>query len=405
MKTILKRVVLGVLAIGLVGAIVLALRPAPMGVETTRVACGPMQVTIDAEGRARLHDRFVIASPIAGRLARIELHRGDPVGRGVVVAKIESMPMQPLDPRQAAEARARVATAQHLKSEADVVVEHARADCGQARRERERAERLVETGDVSRQEFERLRNADQTCRQQIDAAVARARAAASEVEVAKAALLAVEQAGQSGQAAMVTVRAPVGGRVLRVLEESERVVPAGTPLLELSRDAGARALEIVVDVLSTDAVRIQPGMPMLVEGWGGDRPLRALVRLIEPSAFTKISALGVEEQRVNVIADFTEPSDPLGDGYRVEARVIAWERPDALKVPAGALFRRGANWCVFVVENGTARIREVEIGHRNAMDAEVIRNLKEGERVILHPSNQLADGARVVVEEGLGTGG
>ena len=399
MKTILKRGVFAILALGAAAAIYVALRPGPMRVETATVVCGPMAATIDGEGKTRLHDRFIVAAPVAGRLSRIELHRGDPVASGAVLARIESVPLQPLDPRQTAEARARVAAAEHLTSEAAAVVERARADCEQARRERERAERLVETGDVSRQEFERLRNAEQTCRRQLEAAAARARAAASEADVARAALLALEQAGRSSDAALVTVRAPIRGRVLRVLEESERVVPAGTPLLELSREAGERALEIVVDLLSTDAVRVRPGMPMQVDGWGGERPLDAIVRLIEPSAFTKISALGVEEQRVNVVADFTSPTESLGDGYRLEARITVWERPDALKVPAGALFRRGAAWCVFVVENGFARTREIDLGHRNAAEAEVLRNLKEGERVILHPSNQLAEGARVIAEE------
>lgn len=395
MKTIIKRIIWVIVALSVIAAIVVALRPAPVAVETSGVVCGPMRVTIDAEGKTRVRDRFVVATPVAGRLARIELHRGDSVARDTVVARIEPLPMQPLDPRQLAEARARVGTAEHLKSEADAVVEHVRADCEQAQRERERAEKLIETGDVARQEFERARNADQTCRQQLEAVRSKARAAASEVEVAKASLLAVQQAGQSGQS-VVLVRAPVGGKVLRVIEESERVVMAGAPLLELSN----RALEIVVDVLSTDAVNVQPGLSVLVEGWGGDRVIPARVRLTEPSAFTKISALGIEEQRVNVVADFIEPPDLLGDGYRVEARIVVWEKNDALKIPASAIFRgvrRGQNWNVFVLEAGTARLREVEIGRRNASEVEILKGLKEGDKVILHPPNQLADGVRVTI--------
>jgi HlyD family secretion protein len=178
-----------------------------------------------------------------------------------------------------------------------------------------------------------------------------------------------------------------------VIEESERVVAAGAPLLELSN----RALEVVVDVLSTDAVNILPGMPVLIEGWGGDRVMSARVRLTEPSAFTKISALGIEEQRVNVIADFTGASDPLGDGYRVEARIVVWEKSDALKVPASALFRRGRKWSVFLIEAGVARLREVETGRRNASEVEVTGGLKQGDRVVPHPPNQLADGMRVTI--------
>lgn len=393
MKMILKRITWAVVVLGVVAAIVVALRPAPMKVDATRVVSGPMRVTIDAEGKTRVHDRFVVAAPVAGRLARIELHRGDSVTRDAVIAQIESMPMQPLDPRQLAEARARVAGAEHLRSEAEAVAEHVRADCEQARRERERAEKLIETGDVARQDFERIRNADQTCRQQLEAARSKARAAGAEVEVAKASLLAIEQAGQSGKAATVLVRAPVGGKVLRVIEESERVVMAGAPLLELSN----RALEVVVDVLSTDAVHIQPGMPALIEGWGGERAFQARVRLTEPAAFTKISALGIEEQRVNVIADFSEAPDPLGDGYRVEAKIVVWEKNDVLKIPVSAIFRRGERWNVFAVEADAARLRDVEIGQRNTAEVEVLSGLKEGDEIIIHPSNQLSEGMRVTV--------
>ena len=219
----------------------------------------------------------------------------------------------------------------------------------------------------------------------------KARAAASEVEVAQAALIAVERAGQSNPAASVAVRAPVRGRVLRVIEESERVVTPGTPLLELS----SQSLEIVIDVLSTDAVKIKPGASVFIEGWGGDQALNARVRLIEPSAFTKISALGIEEQRVNVIADFVESFAQLGDGYRVEARLVIWEAESVVKVPASALFRQGQNWSVFVIENGQAKWRPLDIRHRNAFEAEVLKGLQEGEHVILHPAREITDGLLV----------
>ena len=387
------RVVLLVAALGVAGFILAtALRPSPIGVEAGRVNCGSLRVTIDAEGKTRVRDRFVVAAPVAGRLARISLRRGDAVTRDAVVARIDPLPLAPLDPRQLAEAKARVATAEQLRHEAEAVVEHDRADCEQVWREFARAEGLVETGDISRQEFERARNADETCRRQLEAARFRARAAASEVEVAKAALLAVEQAGQSGEAATVLVRVPAGGRVLRVIEESERVVAAGTPLIELSNPA---RLEAVVDVLSTDAVKIHPGAAVSIRGWGGEHPLRARVRLVEPSAFTKVSALGVEEQRVNVIVDFLDQSGQLGDGYRIEAHIVIWEGENVLTVPTGALFRHGQSWSVFEIENGRAHRLEVEVGHRTALAAEVKRGIAEGAEVILHPPNQLADGARV----------
>jgi HlyD family secretion protein len=390
-KVPLKRIAIAAAIFGLAGLIALSFRPAPLLVETAKVVCGPMRVTVDAEGKTRARDRFVVAAPVSGRLARINLRRGDEVKRDQVIARIDPLPLAPLDPRQLAEARARVATAEQLKQEADAVAERARADCEQSQRELARAQKLIETGDVSRQDFERLRNAELTCRQQLEAARYRARAAASEVEVAKAALIAVERAGQSGGAATVLVRAPVSGRVLRVTEESERVVMAGAPLVELSNPS----LEVVIDVLSVDAVKVKPGMDALVEGWGGERTLPARVRLVEPSAFTKISALGIEEQRVNVIADFTAPDAPLGDGYRVEARIVIWEANEVLKVPLSALFRSGESWNVFVVENGLAKRREVETGHRTAFEVEVLNGLREGESVIVHPSNQVADGVRV----------
>lgn len=391
-KIWLKRILL-VALLGVIAFVIrAAMQPSPTNVEAAQVSRGALRVTIDAEGKTRVHDRFVVAAPIAGRLSRIPLHRGDWVESNAVVAKIEPPPLAPLDPRQLAEARARVATAEELKHEANAIVEHARADCDQARREFERAEKLVESGDIPKQEYERMRNAAQTCRQQIEAAQFKARAAASEVEVAKAALIAVERAGQTNPAATVAVRAPVRGRVLRVVEESERVVAPGTPLVELS----SQSLEIVIDVLSTDAVKIKPGAAVFIEGWGGEHAIKARVRLVEPSAFTKISALGIEEQRVNVIADFVESFAQLGDGYRVEAKIVLWEADNLVKVPASALFRQGASWSVFVIENGQANSRPVEIGHRNAFEAEVLRGLQEGEAVILHPASEIKDGLLVV---------
>lgn len=392
MKKLWLKMLLLLVALGVAGYVTrIMLRPTPVRVTTAVVQSGALQVTIDAEGKTRVHDRFIIATPITGQLRRVALHRGDFVQQNQVLAHITPLPMTPLDPRQLAEAQARVVTAEQLKYEADTVVEHARAECEQAQREFERAEKLVETGDIPKQDYERARTAHQTCRQQITAAQYKARAAASEVNVAKAALIAVERAGQSGATATVTVRAPVSARVAKVLEESERVLPAGTPLLELSH----HALEIVIDVLSSDAVKIKPGANVIIAGYGGDQPLQARVRLIEPSAFTKVSALGIEEQRVNVIADFVGSTGTLGDGYRIEARIVIWEQAQVLKVPASALFRHGEQWQVFVLENGYARRREVEVGQRTSREVEVLRGLPAGATVVVHPSNQLAEGVLV----------
>jgi HlyD family secretion protein len=390
-----KRILLFALALAVVGVIAAAFRPSPVRVEAASAKRGPLRVTVDAEGKTRVHDRFVVAAPVAGRLSRIHLHRGDLLEQDVTIARIDPLPLAPLDLRQLAEARARVSAAEELMREAGAVVEHTSADCEQARREYDRAERLVETGDIARQEYERIRNVEQTCRKQLEATRFKARAARSEVDVAKSALLAIEQAGQSGQASAVFVRSPLRGRVLRLIEESERVVAAGAPLIEVSN---ASNLELVIDLLSNDAVKVKPGARVLIENWGGEQALRARVRSIEPSAFTKISALGIEEQRVNVIADFIDPPGPLGDAYRVEARIVIWEAEGLLLVPASSLFRDGQSWSVFVIENSRARQRRVEVGHRTAFDVEILSGLAQDSQVILHPTNQMRDGLSVKAE-------
>lgn len=232
---------------------------------------------------------------------------------------------------------------------------------------------------------------EETLARDLESARFAARAAIFDVEAARAALLSAGADRRNGAAAQVVVRAPVAGRVLRVHQESERSVAAGTPLLEIGDPA---SLEIVLDLLSEDAVKVRPGAPALVDG-GDGRQLPARIRTVEPSAFTKISALGVEEQRVNVIADFSEPPGRLGDGYRVEASIMVWEGKDVLKVPGSALFRRGSAWSVFVVEGGRARGQDVKVGHRNATEAEILKDLQPGAVVILHPNDRIGDGIRV----------
>ena len=388
MKQMQKRILLLALGAAIVTLLVVALLPSPLTVEAVRASRGPLRVTIDEEGETRAHDRFMVAAPVAGRLERVEFEDGDAVTRGQVVAVIHPLP---LDVRSKAEAIARVDSAEAGKREAAAQVQHAQADQDQARRERERAGKLVKEGLVSVESFERAKTAETTAAHELEAARFRNEAAAYEVEVARAALIAAGL-GAEEPARLVQLRSPVRGSVLKVLEKSERVVPAGTPILSVG---DAAKLEIVVDVLSTDAVKLSPGMPVLLENWGGEQPLRACVRLVEPSGFTKISALGIEEQRVNVIADFVDPPGRLGDGYRVEARVVIWEAESVLKIPSGALFRRGQDWNVFALEDGRAQARQVEIGHRNALEAEVLHGIEEGNGVIVHPSNEIASGMRV----------
>jgi HlyD family secretion protein len=394
MKRILNTIVSIIVAAAVIAVLMMWLRPTPTRIDTAKTARGSMRVTVDGEGKTRVRDRYVVGAPVAGRLRRIILRRGDAVERGQVIAQIDPLPLAPLDPRQRAEAIGRVNAAEDARREIDRIVDRNKASYEQARRDLARSEILARSGDISRQEYETAQTAVTTSLREYESARSRAESAAHEVEVARAALLAANQS-QTPPAAAVKVRAPTGGRVLSVLEESERVVVAGAPLVELSNPS---KLEVVIELLSTDAVRVTPGALVLIEEWGGPGALEARVRLIEPSAFTKISALGIEEQRVNVVADLTAPSTALGDGYRIEGRIVVWQADDVLKVPVSALFRRGESWSLFVVENGEASLHEVEIGQRAPFEAEIQSGLEEGAEVILHPSNQIGDGARVRVD-------
>jgi HlyD family secretion protein len=348
-----------------------------------------MRVTVDGEGKTRVRDRYVVATPVAGRLRRIILRRGDTVVQHQVIAEIEPLPLAPLDPRQRAEALGRVRAAEDARAEVDRMVERFRASYEQTRRDLKRNETLGREGVISQQEVEDAETAVATSLREYEAARSRAEKAAHDVEVARASLLAVNR---SPRAATVKVQAPTAGRVLQVLDENERVVSAGTPILELSNPS---RLEAVIELLSTDAVKVVPGAVVFIENWGGPKAIQGRVRLIEPSAFTKVSALGIEEQRVNVVVDLLDAGTTLGDGYRVEGRVVIWETSEALRVPVSALFRRGESWSLFRVENGVARLRDVEIGHLTSAQAEVKSGLEEGAEVITHPSKDISDGTRV----------
>jgi HlyD family secretion protein len=389
MKKPFARIIYFGIALGVLALTIIAFLPSPQRVESTRVVRGPLRVTVEEEGEARAHDRFVVAAPFAGRLTRVELHDGDQVARGQIIAVISPLP---IDQRERAELTAQVQEAEALKRSADEAVEQARSDHEQAKRDLRRAEELVEAGVISIQSLERARNLETISRNELESARHKAEAAASEVRVAKAGLIAVEP-GENSDGKLVSLRSPVRGRVLRVIEKSERVVSAGTPIMTIG-DPGK--LEIVVDVLSTDAVRVKPGATVFLDNWGGETPLRARVRTVEPAAFTKVSALGIEEQRTNIVADFVDPPGLLGDGYRVDASIIIWESENVLKVPSSALFRYGDGWSVFVIEDRKAKRCEVAIGHRNQFEAEVLSGIKAGDVVILHPTNQITDRARVV---------
>lgn len=379
----LKRVLLAVVAIALVALLVVLWMPSPVEVDAAEVQAGPMRVTVDDQGETRSHDRFVLSAPVAGRLARIALHDGDAVTGGQVVAEIAPLP---LSTREREEIVARVAAADALQREAEQRVRHADEDLAQAQRELERTRRLVAEKFVAPQAAERAQNLERTAASEAEAARQRARAAAADAQAARAGLAATRAGG------LVQVRAPMAGRILRVHDASERVVAAGAPLMVVGDLAH---LEVVVELLSSDAVKVAAGMPVLIDGWGGDRALRATVRRVEPYAVTKVSALGIEEKRVNVVADFVDPPGAIGDGYRITARIVVWQAEQALKVPVSALFRCAEAWCVFVVDGGRARRRTVEIGQRNLTEAEVRAGLEAGMRVIRYPSNAVEEGVRV----------
>jgi len=388
MTRTVKRIstVLLVVALGIV--VIYAFRPKPLVVDTACATRGPLQVPIDEDGQTRAHDRFTLTAPIAGVLSRISLHEGDAVAADTLIALIQPLP---IDSREEAEIRARIASAQALKREAEQQVARAETAHQQARRDLGRAEALFKQDIMPRERFEEIQSTEATLARDAEAAKERATAAVAEVQRAEAGLISIASERQEKRKA-APIRAPVDGRILRILEKSAGVVASGTPIVVVSN---TNKIEIVADLLSTDAVKVQTGAAVSVENWGGDEPLRARIRTIEPFGFTKVSALGIEEQRVNVIADFVDRPVNLGDGYRVDVRIVIWEGADVLKVPASALFRIGEAWNVFVVDRESAHSRSVQVGHRNALEAEIRSGLQEGEEVVLHPSNDIKNGTAV----------
>jgi HlyD family secretion protein len=355
-------------------------------VDTAEVRRDRMSVTVAEEGRTRVRDRYVIAAPVTGRVSRIDLDPGDALNAGDVVAR---MAPPPNDTRTARSAQADLAVAVAQVAEAGAALEAALRTKEQAAREYERRIPLHEMGAISRESLERARQQAETAAAAHLRAEAALEAARSAERAARARLIGSD-AGSGDFSELVTT--PVSGVVLHVLEESERVVPAGAPLVEVS---GPEGLEFVVDLLTEQAVRVSPGDAAVITGWGEDRPLEGRVRYVEPAAFTEISALGVEEQRVDVVGDLLDPPPGLGVGFRLDVAIEVWAEPDVLVVPTSALFRSGPEWLLFVVEGGRARRRTVEIGQRGTDVAQVLSGVAEGDRVILFPSDRVAEGARV----------
>jgi HlyD family secretion protein len=371
-------------------------RPQPVPVDMTAVQKGTLRVTIDEEGMTRVRERYLVSAPVAGRMQRVELEPGDLVvaRRTILVTFLPATPPL-LDTRTRAETDARMKAAQAARDQARIALQSARDDAAFARNERERQRQVATFGGITEERLAAVELDARAKDAQVTAATLALERAEHELEAARALLQHVTTPPGAGSGSTMALRSPVDGVVLRVLHESEAPVAAGTPLIEIGNPD---QLEIVADVLSTDAVNVQPGFRVFVTGWGGNMPLEGRVRLIEPAGFTKISALGVDEQRVNVMIDFEDgggETHTLGDGYRVEASIVVWERTGVLKVPTSALFRTGDTWSVFAVRDGKAAQTPLQIGRRNAVEAEVLSGLAESDRVIVHPGDTVDDGVRV----------
>jgi HlyD family secretion protein len=385
------RLLLAVSAVG--GLVALALWPRPTEVDVVPVIRGPLVVTLDEEGETRVRDRFDISAPVAGELLRIEVEPGDAVkaGRTVLAVVRPSMPA-PLDARALAEASRAVPAAEATVARLRAERERTAALLVRARQQLDRARRLFADNAIARDDVEARETDVRAGEEALRAADFGVTQAQHDLEVARARLI-QSRAGVVGHD--IVLRAPVDGVVLRRHRQSQSVVPAGERLLEI---ADPRRLEIVADLLSSDAVKVRPDHTVLIEQWGGGRTLLGRVRRVEPGGFTKVSALGVEEQRVNVIVEFQDPQEAwqaLGDGYRVEIRVVVWQRDGVLKVPTASLFRRGDQWVLFVADNGRARMRTVMIGERNGTEAQVLSGVEERERVVRFPPDTLRDGQRI----------
>lgn len=408
----------------LVGAgILVSLRPKPVPVETTTLALQPLRVTVSGEGKTRVKDRYVVMAPVHGNLARIELRPGDSVDDGTTLATIEPIAPPLLDPRQRSELAARAQAAEAAARQASAAVSRAQAAAKFAKRDLERVRSLAQQGTLSKADLETAELAAETATKDLESAEFGVRVAKHERDMAKAALERSDRStpdggesegkgkskskrerkdeaasGEEGGVEQLSLYSPVAGRVLQIVRTSEGVVNPGEPLLEL---ADLNAIEIVLDVLTTEAVRITAGDKATLLRWGGEGPLHGRVRLVEPAAFTKVSALGVEEQRVNVVIDIEEPPEDrprLGDGFALDVEVTVWETPSALTVPLSALFRDTEGWNLFVVEDGAAALRQVEIGQRNDFDVQIMSGVDAGETVILHPGDRIHDGTLVATE-------
>lgn len=405
MKSLIRRLITLVFVGGVLGAIVYGLIPAPIEVDLADIQRGAIRVTVDQDGKTRIREKYVVSAPLAGRLLRIELEPGDEVVAGkTLLASIEPRDPELLDARTIAQAEARVKAAEKAVEKMEPMLEEVAAaqEFAESELKRVRDAQAKSPRSVSTSEIESKLLAYRTRTALLRTTRHNREIAEFELDQARAALIRSRpqtaddaSPGGDGNGWNFIIRAPIDGRVLRVFQESSAVVNSGTSLLEIGDPTD---LEVEIDVLSRDAVKIEPGALVLLEHWGGEKTLQGRVRLVEPSAFTKVSTLGVEEQRVNAIVDLVDPPQErtaLGDGFRVEARIIVSEATEVLKTPTSALFRVGDDWAVFRVVDGVARQTVVQLGMQNGLEAEVVDGLDAGQQVVVHPGDDVADGVAV----------
>ncbi len=396
-----RRYIPYVIGAALLLLLVKALMPKPIAVETGVVTRGPLTVTVLEEGKTRIRHRYLITPPVAGYLNRVPLRAGDRIEAGkTVLATIQPQPASFLDPRARAEAEARVKASEAARMQRETQIERARAALDLAQKELVRAKELKKSGAIATKEWDTAENQVSVLTRELHTAEFGLQVAEFELTQARAALNQV-QTPATENIDPLKIIAPVNGYVLNVYEESARLIAAGTQIMEVGDPTD---LEAEIELLSSDAVGVQPGADVSIEQWGGDKPLRGKVTVIEPGGYTKISALGVEEQRVKVRVNFVDalpPSVTFGDRYRVEARIVTWHGDNVLQVPTGALFRRGGDWMTFLFDSGKARQTKVEIAHNNGIAAEVRSGLTEGQRIILHPPDAVAEGSSVQPRNGV----
>ena len=398
-QRLIKRGLLGAFALFIALLFIYALMPSPVLVDTEMIGRGPLEVTVDEEGETRIREVYTVSAPVGGKVLRAPREIGDRVEKNkTLVAVIQPVDPSFLDVRRRRELESAVAAAEAAVSHTRTQIVRAQAELRFAESEKVRAESLAQRGTVSKRTLEKAQMDVDVRGAELEQSRANLELRQRELESAKARLIGPQtriDTEVNGENGFVEVFAPENGRVLKIQTESEQVVRPGEALLEIG---DPNDLEIVVDLLSTDAVKVKQGAQAHVEGWGGGRELAAKVRRIDPAGFTKISALGIEEQRVNTVLDLVDPKEnwqQLGHDFRVFVRVTVWKSDDVLRVPLSALFRSGDDWAVFKFEDDRAVLTPVKIGQRNSEHAEIIEGLDARDRVILHPSDRVADGVGV----------